>query len=86
MSSCTVCLKKIRDGLLMCAGHWRQVPMDVQENVYRTYAVLQRTTIRDRKAWAEAIQAYRAASDEATRIANSRSLQSGATPEQGALL
>lgn len=94
MSQCAVCLKKVHAGLLMCATHWRLVPIDLQEDVYRTHAVLQRTSISDRAAWSTSIAGYRAARDAAVAVASNPARQTTpfvaetgpAQPHQGALL
>lgn len=65
MSLCAVCSRTIRTGLLMCAHHWRMVPADQQQRVYRTYARFTRATASDMPAWGKARADYEAARDAA---------------------
>ena len=65
MSTCAVCSKVIRTGLLMCAHHWRLVPNDEQQHVYKTYARLTRASAKDMPAWSKARADYEAARDAA---------------------
>ena len=34
LGACAVCDAKIGTGMLMCRGHWRQVPAGLQREVY----------------------------------------------------
>lgn len=36
------CTRSVRAGYLMCGGHWRQVPKDVQNRVWRTWRAFNR--------------------------------------------
>lgn len=63
MSTCAVCSKVIRTGLLMCAHHWRMVPADQQQRVYRAYARFTRASAKDMPAWSKARADYEAARD-----------------------
>lgn len=65
MSTCAVCSKVIRTGLLMCAHHWRMVPAGQQQRVYQSYARLTRTSATDKTAWARARVLYETARDNA---------------------
>ena len=44
--TCAVCPGRIRQGLLMCARHWKLVPAIEQEAVYSTWGRFQRTHTR----------------------------------------
>lgn len=65
MSTCAVCSKVIRTGLLMCAHHWRMVPADQQQLVYKAYARFQRSTVKSLSEFFPARAAYEAARDAA---------------------
>jgi hypothetical protein len=71
MSTCAVCSKVIRTGLLMCAHHWRMVPADQQQRVYKSYARFTRASARDMPAWGKARTEYEAARDAAVAHVNS---------------
>lgn len=65
--SCSVCAQAIPRGRLMCAAHWRQVPLAMQRDVWRTWKAFQD---RDRQRSAfyglRLLADYRQASDAAT--------------------
>lgn len=76
MSTCALCRKRIRDGLLMCSADWRRVSGPTQQRVYRTWAVLSRTSISDPKAWRAALDNYDQAKRDAVREAGSTTTRS----------
>lgn len=44
--TCAVCPASIKGGFLMCVKHWRLVPKDEQQRVYRTWGSFQRANVR----------------------------------------
>lgn len=52
-------------GKLMCREHWRQVPLVIQFDVYRTWATLKKARAPDLRL--AAVLAYRTARDRAVR-------------------
>lgn len=48
-------------GLLMCGTCWREVPADLQRQVYRTWAELRRAVRNDRSNIAQARTSYESA-------------------------
>lgn len=55
------CKATVRPGHLMCANHWRQVPKDVQTEVWRTWRGWERASTDDR--WDAYMVARQAALD-----------------------
>lgn len=53
----TGCKAMIRRGLLMCAPHWRMVPLGEQRAIYRTWRAFQRNEDGSKEAYRAAVQA-----------------------------
>lgn len=54
------CGKQVDDSMLACGYHWKLVPCDLQNEVYRTYRARQRSSDKG-----EAIRAHQTAMDAA---------------------
>lgn len=62
------CETRVPPRLLMCAKHWRKVPLGLQRRVWRTYRPGQEVTMDPSPAYVEAARAAIAAVAEAEGV------------------
>jgi hypothetical protein len=79
-TQCSACGKPVPRGRLMCATHWRQVPLTLQREVWRTWGAFQH---RQEPQYALRLLAeYRQAADAATACVRAVSVTTTTTEAQ----